>query len=323
MTPNKKWVKPDLQAETRANETASHAERIERRIAIVTVFTPPLISIVGIWFWWRSITAVDICLFLSMYCFTILGITMGFHRLFSHRSFQCGKAMRFLLGIAGSMAVQGPLFFWSATHRKHHKYSDREGDPHSPHIENSEKISVKGFLHAHVGWMITGNKPLNYIHLVPDLIRDKVAFRINRLYFVWVLTGLVLPAITGGLFTLTWPGVLEGLFFGGFFRIFMVHQSTWTVNSICHLFGSTSYATNDRSKNNYLFALFTFGESWHNNHHAFPTSPNLGLKWWQLDLTYKVIKTAASIGLVWDLRLPDQNKTIVTVGPARLSDRLP
>ncbi len=297
----------------------SRAENFERRVAYITIFFPFVVVLVGGVFLWRQpVNLIDVSLCIGMYTLTMLGITMGYHRLFTHRSFKCGNGLKLILGIAGSMAAQGPIYFWVASHRHHHKHSDRDNDPHSPNnYEASLLERLKKFWHSHIGWMLTKNKPLNYIRLVPDLIRDPFIFRINKLYFVWVFTGLILPGVIGGLLTFSWYGMLTGVFWGGFLRMFLVHQSTWTINSICHLFGSESYISNDKSKNNFICAILTFGEGWHNNHHAFQTSARHGLKWWQIDFTFILIKVMAVLRLSWDIQLPEkqmlEKKAIQTI----------
>ena len=289
------------------NAKTSQAEHFERKVAYITIFVPFLFVLLGgVFLWGQSVSIIDISLCIGMYSFTMLGITMGFHRLFTHRSFKCGNGLKLALGIAGSMAAQGPIYFWVASHRHHHKHSDQTNDPHSPNnYEGNILVGFKEFWHSHVGWMLTNNKPINYIRLVPDLIRDRFIFRINKLYFVWVFAGLFLPGLIGGLLTFSWYGMLTGIFWGGFLRMFLVHHSTWTINSLCHIFGSESYVSNDKSKNNFICAILTFGEGWHNNHHAFQNSARQGLKWWQIDFTYNLIKLMAILRLAWDINLPE------------------
>ncbi|MDJ0718183.1 MAG: acyl-CoA desaturase [Prochloraceae cyanobacterium] len=277
-------------------------------MALIAIITPLLGSIAAFfWFGIHGINSVDLSLCLGMYAITTLGITAGFHRLFTHRSFATGKVMQILLGIAGSMAVQGPVLFWAASHRRHHQNSDRPDDPHSPNIDGQGiPILFNGFWHAHIGWMLNHNSE-NWVRYIPDLLRDKLIFRLNQWYFYWIFLGLLIPAILGGLLTWTWQGILSGLLWGGFLRIFLVHHTTWSINSICHLYGSRPYETKDESTNNFLCALLTFGEGWHNNHHAFPTSARHGLKWWQIDITYLVIYLLEKGGLVWNLKIPNSS----------------
>jgi stearoyl-CoA desaturase (delta-9 desaturase) len=231
---------------------------------------------------------------------------MGYHRLFTHKSFKCVAPIRAALCIAGSMAAQGPVIFWVACHRKHHMYSDEADDPHSPHFAGGGlKGLLLGWWHSHVGWMLH-HAPENYFRLAPDLLRDKLVVRLSKLYFVWVAAGIVIPGIVGGLVTRTAMGCVTGMLWGGLARIFIVHHTTWSINSICHMFGSAPFGSEDESRNNVACALLTFGEGWHNNHHAFPTSARHGLFWWQLDLVYLMIRGLERLGLATDIRVPDK-----------------
>lgn len=287
--------------------TASHvgAERVERWVTLFTVFAPLGAVVLAIVLCWRRwVEPRDLAVCVAMYLVTVLGITMGFHRLFTHKSFKCGATLRAVLGVAGSMASQGPLFFWVACHRRHHQHSDEAGDPHSPHTHGEGARGVLlGWWHAHVGWMFA-HKPENYFRLVNDLVRDPVVMTVHRFYFLWVMAGLVLPgvasAVIAGETAAFWPGLL----WGGLVRLFLVHHVTWSVNSVCHLFGSAPYATEDESRNNALVAVLTLGEGWHNNHHAFPSSARHGLRWWQVDPTYMILRGLVATRLAWDVRTP-------------------
>ena len=279
---------------------------------MVTVITP-LVAFAGavVLFWGRGITLLDLMLCGGMYAVTMLGITLGYHRLFTHRSFKCVPAVRVALCIAGSMAAQGPVFFWAACHRRHHKCSDEAGDPHSPHHDGHGLWeSVRGLWHSHVGWMFS-HEPENYVRLVPDMIRDRQLMALNRFYFLWIFLGLVLPGAIAFAITGSGHAFLTGVLWGGLVRLFLVHHSTWSINSICHLFGSTPYDTGDHSRNNLVCALLTFGEGWHNNHHAFPTSARHGLRWWQCDVVFMMIRAMAAMKLAWDIRLPSAEQIAV------------
>ena len=279
---------------------------------MVTVITP-LVAFAGavVLFWGRGITLLDLMLCGGMYAVTMLGITLGYHRLFTHRSFKCVPAVRVALCIAGSMAAQGPVFFWVACHRRHHKCSDEAGDPHSPHHDGHGLWeSVRGLWHSHVGWMFS-HEPENYVRLVPDMIRDRQLMALNRFYFLWIFLGLVLPGAIAFAITGSGHAFLTGVLWGGLVRLFLVHHSTWSINSICHLFGSTPYDTGDHSRNNLVCALLTFGEGWHNNHHAFPTSARHGLRWWQCDVVFMMIRAMAAMKLAWDIRLPSAEQIAV------------
>jgi stearoyl-CoA desaturase (delta-9 desaturase) len=211
--------------------------------------------------------------------------------------------VRWALGILGSMAVQGPLLFWVACHRRHHRYSDSAEDPHSPRCGGEGwKGWLRGLWYAHVGWMFR-HEPEPWGTYVPDLLRDDLAFRVNRTYLFWVFLGLAIPTCLGGMLG-GWTKALSGFLWGGLVRVFLVHHITWSINSICHCTGGRPYETDDDSRNNFVCAVLAMGEGWHNNHHAFPTSARHGLEWWQVDVTYLVIRGLAALGLVWDIHLP-------------------
>jgi stearoyl-CoA desaturase (delta-9 desaturase) len=266
-------------------------------------------AIVSLWGW--GFGWVDLGLLLGMYVFTALGITVGFHRLFTHRSFETNAVVRFVLAALGSMAVQGSVLRWVAQHRRHHRHSDTPDDPHSPHHYGRGLISsIKGFYHAHIGWAFTRD-PSGLSRYVADL-RKSASIRVaSALFPLWIALGLVIPTVLGGILTGTWAGALFGLIWGGLVRVFLVHHVTWSVNSVCHLWGRRPYPEADHSRNNFLFGILAMGEGWHNNHHAFPTSARHGLRWWQIDVTYYVIRLMALVGLAWKIRVPN---TRVPVG---------
>ncbi|HEY8749508.1 MAG TPA: fatty acid desaturase [Tepidisphaeraceae bacterium] len=254
--------------------------------------------------WGKAVGWTDIVLLLSFYCFSILGVTIGFHRMFTHRALQAGPVLRFIVGAAGSMSGQGPVLEWCAVHRQHHKYSDREGDPHSPHLHGGAVGGIlKGMLHAHFGWLFShdaATKPA----IVADLVADPVLRFVDRFFWVWMLLGWIVPGIIGGLISHSWFGALTGFLWGGMVRSFLLHHVTWSINSVCHIWGARPFNTPDHSRNNAIFGILAFGEGWHNNHHAFPTSARHGLRWWQFDITYVVIRCLEVMKLVWKVRLP-------------------
>jgi len=288
-----------------SNVSENRAQVLERRIALVTVITPFLVVLGSIvLFWNKGVNALDLFLLVGMYVLTGLGIILGYHRLFTHRSFKCAWPIKLLLGISGCMAAEGPIYFWVACHRHHHQCSDGDGDPHSPHSHGTSLSGIlRGWWHAHAGWMFS-HAPENYRRLVPDLLRDRQVAFIDRHYFYWIVLGLLLPAFLSMALTHTWWGFLHGLLWGGFIRIFLVHHSTWSINSICHIFGSSPFQTRDESRNNFICALLTFGEGWHNNHHAFPSSSRHGLFWWQFDFAFVLLRGLRLFGLTWDLIQP-------------------
>lgn len=238
------------------------------------------------------------------------GITIGFHRLLTHRSFETYGWMRAFWMAMGALAVQGSPLIWCAVHRKHHEASDKPGDPHSPfEYGDGWWNSIKGFIHSHVGWLFAphwmGTELKRY---VPDLLRERMLVSVDRLYYLWVPISLAIPAAIGGLVTWSWTGALLGFIWGGLIRIFVVHHVTWSINSICHIFGRQEYESGDQSRNNVICGILGHGEGWHNTHHAFPTSARHGLKWWQFDLSWIVIRGMQLVGLAWDVRLPSERQ---------------
>lgn len=280
-------------------------QALQRRFALATILIPFLGSVLAIGLLWRSgIGAVEVGLLVSMYFLSLIGITVGFHRHFSHRAFQTNAAIRVMLAILGSMAAQGPIIHWVSNHRRHHEYSDRPGDIHSPHFCEGEKlIWLRGFWRAHIGWMFN-NEMTNSALFAKDLLRDSAIAKVNQLYLTWVFLGLAIPTVLGGVLTGMWMGAFQGVLWGGLVRVFLVHHATWSINSITHLYGSRPFDTREQSTNNIWLVIPTGGEAWHNNHHAFPTSAKFGLLWWQIDLGYWVIRALELTGLVWNVKVP-------------------
>lgn len=278
-----------------------YLQTIYRRVALVTVLVPFLGSVVAVESLWNfGIGAVEVGLLLGMYALTTFGIEVGFHRHFSHHAFQTTTTIRVILAILGSMAAQGGVVYWVAHHRRHHQYTDLPGDPHSPHLH---KNSWRGLWHAHLGWTLEG-EVTNSIVFAKDLLRDPVIGRVNQLQQVWVILGLALPTVLGGLLTMTWIGALQGFLWGGLARVFLAHQVINSTNSICHVYGSRPFNSSDRSTNNIWLSIPSWGQSWHNNHHAFPNSAIVGLHWWQIDLGGWVIRLLEKLGLAWNVEVP-------------------
>jgi stearoyl-CoA desaturase (delta-9 desaturase) len=270
--------------------------------AVVLPFLGLIASIVLLWGW--GLSWVELTLLAGMYLLTALGITVGYHRFFTHRSFETNPVVECVLAVLGSMAVQGPLLMWVAVHRKHHQHSDGHEDPHSPHRHGTGFLGlVRGFWFAHVGWMFHDG-PANLAHYVKDLYRSKLLRAVSALFPVWVVAGLLLPAFLGWLLLGGWAGALLGLVWGGLVRVFLLHHVTWSVNSVCHLWGRRPYPGRDQSRNNFVVGVLSLGEGWHNNHHAFPTSARHGLRWWQLDVSYWVIRLLALLRLARNVKLP-------------------
>lgn len=283
----------------------SLAARLVNLLAVVLPFAGLVAAIVLLWGY--GFSWVQLGLLLGMYVATILGITVGFHRLFTHRAFETHRAVKAVLAVLGSMAVEGPLLTWVASHRRHHQHSDDVEDPHSPHAHGGGRGGVRGVLrglwHAHVGWLFTPD-PAGWRRYVGDLAQDRLLKRISDLFPLWVLIGLLLPALLGGVLTASWSGALFGFLWGGLARVFLVHHVTWSINSVCHLWGSRPFRSGDESRNNFLMGVLALGEGWHNNHHAFPTSARHGLRWWQIDVSYWVIRGLEVVGLARKVRVP-------------------
>jgi stearoyl-CoA desaturase (delta-9 desaturase) len=275
-------------------------------IANFTAVIMPFLGIVvvAISLWGRGFSWVELGLLTGMYFASAVGITVGFHRLFTHRAFETNRVVQFILCGLGSMAVQGPLLTWVAQHRRHHQLSDTPGDPHSPHLHGRGwRGWLGGLWHAHMGWFFIPDAP-DLPAYVKDLRQSRSLRVASALFPLWVVLGLLIPTVLGALLTGTWMGALYGLLWGGLARIFLVHHVTWSINSVCHLWGRRPFPTSDRSRNNFLFGILALGEGWHNNHHAFPTSARHGLRWWQIDVSYWIIRALAWVGMAWKIKLP-------------------
>jgi stearoyl-CoA desaturase (delta-9 desaturase) len=268
--------------------------RISQAVTLVAVVVPPLglLSAMGL-LWGVGFHWLDLALFAGFYVVCAFGTTIGFHRYFTHRGFEAKTPVRVVLAILGCMTMQGPITQWVTDHRKHHALSDKPGDPHSPHGHGNP---ISGFWHAHVGWMFSNLGMEQGREYGKDLYDDRLIRTVDRLYLVWVALSLGLPFLIGG---------LEGLVWGGLIRIAAYQHATFSVNSICHMFGRKDYRSRDEARNNWLVALLVFGEGWHNNHHAFPVSARHGLGRRQLDVSWWVIRGLEQLGLVWDVRVPD------------------
>lgn len=276
------------------------------RIATLVAVIVPLAGLAATPFllWGWGFGWVEFGLLLGMYLLTALGVTVGFHRLFTHKSFETNSVVRFVLAALGSMAIQGSVLKWVAMHRRHHQHSDTPDDPHTPHLGGRGlRGFAKGLWHSHIGWVFRADPP-GLDRYVKDL-RGSTAVRVaNALWPFWIVLGLLIPAALGGLLAGSWAGVLLGFVWGGLVRVFLVHHVTWSVNSVCHLWGRRPYPENDQSRNNFILGVLAMGEGWHNNHHAFPTSARHGLRWWQVDVTYYVIRLLALLGLAWKIHIP-------------------
>ncbi|QIZ38702.1 fatty acid desaturase [Saccharopolyspora sp. ASAGF58] len=250
----------------------------------------------------------ELVLLLAMWVVTGLGISVGYHRLFTHRSFKAKPWIANLLAVTGSMAGQGGMVSWVALHRRHHECSDREGDPHSPNLAGRGlKGRLRGLMHSHFLWMRRHEYP-NVVHYAPDLLKNRSLVRVARFYYYWIVLGLVIPAVVGGIVYQSWTGAVSCLLWGGLVRIFVLEHIVWAINSFLHMFGTRPYRSREESGNGAIFALITFGEAWHNNHHAFPESPSFGLDWYRLDPGYWLVKLLEITGLAWDLKVPTSER---------------
>jgi stearoyl-CoA desaturase (delta-9 desaturase) len=281
--------------------------RVSQVVTLVAVVVPALglFSAMGL-LWGVAFHWVDLALFLGLYLVCAFGTTIGFHRYFTHRGFETGPVLKATLAILGCMTMQGPITQWVTDHRKHHALSDKEGDPHSPHVGHGDGPwgAIKGFVHAHVGWMFSNLGMEQGREYGRDLYDDRLVRAIDRLYLLWVALSLGLPFAIGYLVGGTLEAGLAGLVWGGLVRIFAYQHATFAVNSICHMFGRRHFRSRDESRNNWLIAVLVFGEGWHNNHHAFPSSARHGLARWQVDVSWLVIRALERLGLVWNVRRP-------------------
>jgi stearoyl-CoA desaturase (Delta-9 desaturase) len=291
--------------------------RLERNVNIAAVVLPFLGVIAGgIVLWDSFLSPLDLAIMAVMYMGTAIGITVGFHRLLTHRAFQTHKWMRYTLAVLGEMAVQGPVIDWVADHRKHHTFTDEDGDPHSPHAGQGSGIGgmAKGLWHAHTGWLFSTHGQASSKRFAPDLLEDRGMRRINKAFPLIALYSLAIPFLLGlGLSGGSLMAGLSALLWGGLVRIFFVHHVTWSINSICHFFGSRRFELEDRSTNVFWLALPSLGEAWHHNHHAFPRSAFHGLRWWELDPSGWLILGMAKMRLAWD---------VVRVTPEREREKL-
>ena len=290
---------------------------LSEKIIITSAVTIPLLACVygGYQLWqYGWMTSLDLGLLVVGWYITGLGITVGFHRLLAHRSFETTRPVRYFWMSLGSLAVQGSPLMWCAVHRRHHQCSDKPGDPHSPHLHDGGVWQVlRGFVHSHTGWLYSPywSDP-SLKKFIPDLMSDKPAVVIDRFYYLWVIASLTIPALIGGLVvdglaTWSWQGAGTAFLWGGLVRICVTHHITWSINSVCHVFGKQDYQAGDASRNNVIFGFLAHGEGWHNNHHAFPNSARHGLKWWQFDLSWVLIRLMERLRVAWDVKVPAEN----------------
>jgi stearoyl-CoA desaturase (delta-9 desaturase) len=289
---------------------------LERRVNMAAVFIPFIVVAVAIPLLWGDFVGwSDLTVFAIMYILSGFGVTVGFHRMLTHRAFQTHKLTRYVFAYLGMLSVQGPVIDWVADHRKHHAHTDVEGDPHSPHVGHGHGVkgALKGLWHAHVGWLWRTHGEASARKYAKDLVEDRGMRILNRKFPYIVLASLAIPAILGGLLTMSWWGAFTGLIWGGFLRIFLQHHVTWSVNSVCHFFGKRRFDIEDHSTNVFWLAIPSFGESWHHNHHAFPRSAAHGLKRSEIDISAGLINLMKRVGLAWD---------VVKIAPERQAQKL-
>jgi stearoyl-CoA desaturase (delta-9 desaturase) len=284
-------------------EPVLHETRDRIITGFITVAPVVCLGLVVWQAWSRTLHWNDVIVFAICYALTGLGITVGFHRLFTHRSFATRPWVRFVFAGLGSAAIEGPVISWVADHRKHHAFADREGDPHSPHVghEGGWSGALKGLAHAHLGWLFVHTHRGRRDRYAPDLLDDKAVRMVDRTFILWALGGLGVAFGLGVAIGGTVGAGLTGLLWGGAVRMLVLHHVTYSINSLCHFFGRRHYDTGDESRNLAWLSLFSFGEAWHNNHHAFPTSAAHGMHRWQPDPSALVISGLEKVGLAWDV----------------------
>jgi stearoyl-CoA desaturase (delta-9 desaturase) len=255
-------------------------------------------------FWGWGVSWVDLAIGAGFYTVSTLGITVGYHRYFTHGAFKARRGLRVVLAIAGGLAAQGPVIGWVADHRRHHAFSDREGDPHSPWLFGTSPLALaRGFWHAHMGWLFNRDKT-NIERFAPDLAADRGIRIVDRLFPLWVALSVTVPAVLGGVITLSWWGALTAFLWAGLARISFQHHVTWSVNSICHMIGERPFVSRDKSANFWPLAILSMGESWHNSHHADPTCARHGVLRGQIDISARIIWLFERFGWAWQVRWP-------------------
>jgi stearoyl-CoA desaturase (Delta-9 desaturase) len=279
--------------------------RLERNINLVAVFGPFVVLAAIAPLAWRTdlLNWSDIAVFAVMYVVSGLGVTVGYHRLLTHRAFQTHKWLEYAFAITGGLAVQGRVIDWVADHRKHHAHTDEEGDPHSPHAGQGAGVrgALRGLYHAHVGWLFSEQGRARPDKYARDLYEDPGMRRIHR-RFIWIVGAtFAIPFALGFALTQSLHGALTALLWGGLVRVSMLHHVTWSINSVCHFFGRRRFATDDHSTNVFWLAIPSFGESWHHNHHAFPRSAFHGLRPWEIDPSALLVRALRRLGLIWNV----------------------
>jgi stearoyl-CoA desaturase (Delta-9 desaturase) len=289
--------------------------RSHQILNLAGVFLPLLgVLLAVVLLWDTAVGWTSLAVLACMYVISVMGVTLGFHRLLTHRSFATYKPVQYALAIIGSMAVQGPVMNWVADHRKHHAHTDQEGDPHTPHGHGSGlKGAVTGLWYAHMGWLFERSGTSEHERYCRDLHEDRGMRFIHKTFGLWVVLGIAIPAAIGLAITGTWRGALEAALWGGAVRVFLGHHVTWSINSVCHFFGTRRFEVSDHSTNVFWLSVLSMGESWHHNHHTFPRSAFHGLKSWEIDPTGLVIRGMRRVKLAWN---------VVEITPERQQEKL-
>jgi stearoyl-CoA desaturase (Delta-9 desaturase) len=292
-----------------ARQRAERIVRLDRRFALLTQLVPAAATGLAIWLHFHGHPAGvrEVVLLVAGYTLVTGAQEIGWHRHFAHHAFGATRGLRLALGILGSMSFQGPLIWWVATHRRHHRFADQPGDPHSPRPRGPGLSGrLRGLYEAHTGWTFdpARARPTGWAEYVKDLYRDEDMFWVHYHYFKWIALGLLVPALIGGLVAGSVAGALLGLLWGGLVRIFVADHCVRALNSVSHAFGTRTFETGELSRNNALLVVPTFGQGWHHNHHAFPNSATTGFAWWQLDPGHWMIRGLAACGLASDVKVP-------------------
>ncbi|GGM61739.1 acyl-CoA desaturase [Dactylosporangium sucinum] len=287
-----------------------HKRPIPAHVAVYAFVIIPFLALLAAvpFAWGWGLAWLDVVLAATFYTVTCLGATVGFHRYFTHGAFKARRWLRIALAVVGSMSVQGPILHWVADHRRHHAFSDKEGDPHSPWLFGTSPLAlVRGFWHAHLGWILDRNLT-NQERFAPDMLADRDMRIVHRLFGPLTIVTLALPAVLGGLISWSWWGAITAFFWAGLVRVTALHHITWSVNSVCHMIGDRPFAARDRSANFWPLAILSMGESWHNLHHADPTSARHGVLPGQIDISARLIWLFEKAGWAWDVRWPTRER---------------
>jgi stearoyl-CoA desaturase (delta-9 desaturase) len=309
----------DVKKPTRPGTYDGLVSRAHKLANLIGVGVPPAALVAAIvLLWHRAVGPLELAVMAVLYVLTALGVTLGYHRMFTHRALESSRALRAILAILGSMAVEGSVITWVADHRKHHAFTDQEGDPHSPHLSGPGFLgAVNGLWHAHVGWLFKTVGQAERERFAPDLMRDPTIRVIDKLFLLWVALGLAVPFALGWLIGGSLGVALTTLLWAGLVRVLLLHHVTWSINSVCHFFGRRRFDVEDESRNVFWLAPFSMGEAWHHNHHAFPTSAFHGLRLWERisDPTGLLIALLEKLGLVWNVvRISPERQTAKLAG---------